>query len=305
MKIKAVILFLCASSSGFAQGYGWWNTIHQWDGTTPWQQYITVSPAFMGPNALPVPEIKNGTAPGKTYFDFAADYHYSKGDKTVNLFNRLYIPFCNGKVGFEISLVPIEFYKMDTITRDKRKTRDYDGKGKRGGDFYFGTYFQIIKDKAKLPDVLVTVNFKTASGTGFEAARYTDSPGYFLDLSAGKEIKIKENFFITPYAMSGFYAWQTNTTGYRQNDAFLYGAGCDLRFKNLIIKNAAGGYIGYINNGDRPVVYRFTLKSVSEKTTNFYIMFQQGINDFSYSSLRAGCIYNLQPIAEKISAKIK
>jgi hypothetical protein len=299
--LNLFILFPVSLSS--AQDYEWWNVKHNWDGVTSWHHYIITSPAFMGPNALPVPEIKNGTAPGQTIFNLAAEYHHSKGDKTTNLFTKLYIPFCNNKVGFEISLVPLEFYKMDTVTRDFRKTRDYDGKGKTGGDFYFGTFFQIIKDKPRLPDVMLAVNLKTASGTGFEAARFTDSPGYFFDLSAGKEINTGKGIkSIRPYVMTGFYAWQTNTHGYRQDDAFLYGAGFDLRIKNIEIKNSAGGYVGYINNGDRPLVYRLTFKSVSEKQCNFFFTFQQGINDFDYSSFRAGCTFNLQPVVNKISS---
>ncbi len=189
---KAIRVFLWMllisfhSFLSYSQDYSWWNKKHNWDGVTSWSKYLIISPAYMGPNALPVPDFNNGTLKERGSLKFAAESHFSKGDNTQNLFTRLYLPLYTDKVGLLISIIPFEHYKMDTITRDLRRTRDFDGKGFAGGDFYIGTFIQILKDKKHWPDMAVSINLKTASGTNLEAARYTETPGYFFDLSMGK-----------------------------------------------------------------------------------------------------------------------
>ena len=39
---------------------GWWNDVISGMEFRPWVNYLTLSPKFMGPNALPVPEIRTG-----------------------------------------------------------------------------------------------------------------------------------------------------------------------------------------------------------------------------------------------------
>ena len=36
----------------------WWNQIHNWDGATPWTQYMKYSHAYLGPNAIPIPTLQ-------------------------------------------------------------------------------------------------------------------------------------------------------------------------------------------------------------------------------------------------------
>ena len=57
-----------------------------WDGITHWSRYIVISPGFMGPNALPVPEIKKGIIENRIEFELSQQNHFSKHDKTFNLF---------------------------------------------------------------------------------------------------------------------------------------------------------------------------------------------------------------------------
>ena len=245
----------------FAQNdYTWWNEKHDWDGITPWTRYIIIAPAFMGPNALPVPAIKKGVLPDDPAFDLAFESHYSKGDQTQNLFMNLYLPLFSDKAGININLVPIEYYSMDTITRDLRRARDFDGKGISGGDFYIGTCIQLIKDKSRLPDAMISVNLKTASGTNLSAARFTDTPGYFFDLSLSKTFSLSKSWVksFKPYTMIGFYAWQTNRDDYRQNDAYIYGIGIEADLTKFKVGTCFGGYSGYIDNGDKPcLLYTF------------------------------------------------
>ncbi len=303
MKKLTFPLFLFISILCYPQDYNWWNVKHNWDGITNWSKYIIISPALMGPNALPVPNSKDGSLSHKTTLEVSLDNHFSHGDFTNNLYTELYMPLFSDRVGLNISIVPIEYYKIDTITRDLRRVRDVGGEGISGGDFYIGTFIQIVKNKERFPDVLLTINLKTASGDNLSSARFTDSPGYFLDLSFGKEINVNQSIIksVRPYAIVGFYAWQTNRDDYFQNDALLFGIGFNLLFENLELKNYLGGYAGYIGNGDKPIVYRIALRSNHESILNYKIMFQYGIRDFMYASLRVGCEIDLGIIKQRIT----
>ncbi len=291
----------------FSQDFTWWNAKHNWDGVTHWHKYITISPGLMGPNALPVPKIKNGLLQEKSNFKFAAESHLSKGDKTANLFTELYIPLFTKRVGLNIQAVPLEYYNMDTLTRDKRKSRDYDGEGIAGGTIYVSTYIQLLEEKRNFPGVVITINLKTASGTNLYAARYTDTPGYYFDISSGKTVNIHNGFIesVRPYAMAGFYSWQTYRDKYYQNDAFLYGLGFDVFFSTFTIKNVLGGYIGYIGNGDKPMVYRMTISGRRNSLLNVEFRFQQGFADFNYTTLRLACNMDIQRIINQIKNKSK
>lgn len=259
----------------------------------------------MGPNALPVPELQNGSLPQEATFKFAGESHYSSGDKTENLFSELYIPLYSKKVGFGIYGVPYEQYDMDTLTRDIRRSRDYNGEGNVFGDVYLATYIQLVEDHAKLPDMLLTINLKTASGGGLDAARFSDAPAYFFDLSLGKTLAFNGSIIesIRPYALVGFFAWQTYEDNRRQNDAPVWGFGLDLNTKNFTFTNAYGGYDGYQATGDKAFVYRMSLSSRFESILNYEARFQQGFHDFEYSSFRLACTVNIDRIINNVKNK--
>ena len=295
VKVYCIIFYLLLPCSGlFAQtDYSWWDKIHHWDGHTPWIKYLTFSPAYLGTNALPVPEISKGSVGNKGTLELSADGHFSRGDNTQNLFTRLYYPVVRGIVAVESYVVPIEHFKMDIITRDFRAARIKSGEGTAGGDIYFATIVQLVKDR-KFPDMALRLGCRTASGTNVSAARYTDAPGYFMDISIGKEFG-KENTCIKkirPYAMLGFYSWQTNSDRWRQDDAFLYGAGIDLSSEKFTLSASAGGYKGYIKNGDSPAVARLGLFR-NGNHFNYGMSLQAGLNDYAYKSVRLSLVYNL------------
>jgi hypothetical protein len=289
----AILVFICNTSAYNQVSYTWWEQIHQWDGITPWYQYLKFSPQYFGPNALPVPDIQKGITGNKAYIELAADGHFSQGDNTQNLFTKLYYPIVPKLVAIEGYVVPLEHFKMDTIIRDERAARDRDGEGTAGGDIYIGTIIQLVKEK-KFPDVALRISLRTASGTNVSAARYTDAPGYFFDLSFGKEkisLKNSSNKFRW-YAMFGFYSFQTNRGDFRQDDAFLYGAGIDFTLSNFVLSPSIGGYYGYLKTDDRPVVARFSFTKEGKKFS-YGFQLQRGLNDYPYNSIRLFLRYSL------------
>lgn len=296
--IYLILLFLLGTSSLSAQDFGWWNDTHNWDGVTRWRDYIIVAPDFMGPNALPVPTIHKGKIADQAYFKLGAVKHSSPGDKTENLSSELFIPLFSPRVGLSLGMVPIERYKTDAVTRDRRRARNFSGEGTAVGDLYIGTHIQLLQDKVSLPDVLLTVNLKTASGNKLSDARHTDAPGYFFDLSFGKQINLnkRKTSFIHPYAMLGFYVWQLRGAEQEQNDAFLFGAGCSLLFPKVDINTNFGGYYGYLGNGDKPLVYRLILSSKFDSVFNYELGFQKGLQDYDFTSISVSWITNLSKL---------
>ncbi len=292
MKKLVFVIFLLINSIAFSQDYSWWNNVHHWDGHTSWLKYITMSPQYLGPNALPVPEAEKGLLNENGFIQLAADAHFSKGDQTQNAFAKVFYPIVKNIIACEAYVVPFEHFKMDTITRDIRAARDYDGEGTAGGDIYFGTLIQLVKNK-KLPDVLLRMSFRTASGTNVSSARYTDGSGYFFDLSFGKEYAEKDSWLksFRPFIDLGFYSCQTNSDGYRQNDAPYYAAGISLARKNISFVTSIAGYHGYLKNNDVPLVFRTGL-SVLKNKFQYELGFQNGLNDFPYKSLRISVKYN-------------
>lgn len=290
-----VFLFIIVNSAAFAQNeHDWWYEIHQNDGVTPWQRYLIMSPAFFGPNAFPIPDINTGLLNTKLELETAIEGHFNKHEQTENLFDKLFIPLMKGKVGLQVSMVPIEFFEYDTIIRDQQFSRNYEGTGHATGDLYISTLIQLVKNHPKWPDLLLGINLRTATGTEFESARFADSPGYYFDLSAGKSILFKEESSIQSirwYAMLGFYVWQTNLADHIQDDALLFGAGIQLQTKSFLWINEFGGFYGYLNNGDRPLVYRMQLKTNREKPLNYSLRFEHGLNDYNFRSLRFSLLY--------------
>ena len=185
-------------------------------------------------------------------------------------------------------------YRTDTLTRDLRRSREYDAQGVSLGDVYVGTYIHLFEERKWTPDVLLSVNLKTASGSQFSGARHTNAPGYYFDVSAGKVLFQGEGLIrnIRAYALIGFYVFQTNLENHMQNDALQYGAGIDIYFGHLQVEQQIGGYIGYLGNGDKPMVYRLNMTWYSKKNMNLKFRFQQGFFDFPYTSIRLSTVIN-------------
>lgn len=298
-KLIAALLLYCFSTGIKAQtDYTWWNNKHNWDGTTHWQRYLIVSSNFFGPNALPVPDFHNGDISKSSFLLTSINQHFGKGNFTANPQITYQTPVYSDKVGMTLSMVPIEYYQMDTLTRDERRVRDKDGKGWVIGDLVFSTQIKLMEQSQRRPDMRLIINLKTASGGGLGAARYTDTPGYYFALSAGKSKKLNhKNFTQTRwYGMMGFMAYQTFRTDYRQDDALIYGIGNVLSTNQFDFTSELGGYFGYINNGDRPVIMRlrFNLKQGAFK--HLFIQLQQGFHDYPYTSITLGKRFNCKAL---------
>jgi len=263
------------------------------DGSLPWTLNFTVAPAWFGPNALPVPTLQNGRLEEYPSIEFGGDAYFSKGDQTRDLVSNIFIPVTKGRIGINVYYVPVEYFRVDSLTNVLRSSMDNDGTGFAAGDFYIGTFIQLVKDKKYLPDVMLGINLKTASGTNLLAARYTDSPGYYFDITAGKDLALNP-VSLRIYAMTGFYCYQTNLANYPQNDAVMHGGGLTAGFRNIYLSGQITGYSGYLNNGDHPLVSRIILEKKGNRSPDVRLMWQKGLRDFDYDSVRLTVIWRFR-----------
>jgi hypothetical protein len=135
-------------------------------------------------------------------------------------------------------------------------------------------------------DLIFQIGYRMPSGTDYGSARYSDGPGYHFAINMGKPLNKSKTLKLT--AMAGFYVWQIESDIFKQDDAFLFGAGLEYRKKNFSLHTNIAGYLGYLENqGDKPVVFR-TRAEQHFKKMKLVLGFQQGLNDFDYSSFDAG-----------------
>ena len=263
----------------------WWNETHGWEyGMPGWRSFITISPGYLGPNALPVPVVQKGVLETQKTIEGGADFHFRGGDQTQNLAGRFYYPFSE-KIAVEVSGVVLEHYSMSDEIRDERAARDKDGEGLAVGDLYFATMIQLVKNR-RFPNTLLRAALRTASGGRLDAARYSDSPGYYFDLGFSKEIpSIFKNTNALPFLSVGFYTWQTNDDENLQNDALMFGAGLELKNKKWQLDNTVSGYLGYKNERDQPVVYSVGLKRELKKNA-LRLQYIHGLHNWEYQTVK-------------------
>lgn len=270
--------------------WDWWNEIHHWKSGMPgWRNMMLLSPGYLGPNALPVPEMKQGLISPEPELETTLSAHFRSGDPTQDISARIYYPVGGGKVAFEAYGVVLEKYGYSEVIRDERISRDKDGKGIVPGDFYFATLIQLVRDR-KFPDTLLRLACKTASGDAF-AARYTDTPGYFFDFTSSESFRCGGGT-LRPFASFGFYSWQTYNEATPQNDAWLYGAGISFLKNYWQFSGNFSGYSGYLELKDRPQL--ITLETRLDKGQNgLRLQLLQGIRDWKYTTLRISYIWKI------------
>ena len=293
---KIILLILCIAPllSISGEDYTWWNKLHGWETGMPgWRSFLHISPGYMGPNALPVPEVKKGIVTAGNNVEFGLDFHFMKGDPTQDIFAKYYRSFAENKVAIELYGVIVEHYAMSAYIRDERNARDFDGKGFTNGDLYFSTLIQVIKGK-KFPDTMFRMACRTASGNQLDGARYTDAPGYFFDLSFSKEYEGRnEKMSFLPFASVGFHSWQINDEINMQNDTYMYGVGGEFKWSRWTVSNSLSGYSGYKKIHDKPMVYTIDLNH-SYKNQTIRLQYLYGLRDWNYRTIKLSLIVNLK-----------
>ena len=296
--LKFLLLILISSfvKISFAQtqsDWEWWGQAHNWDGYTHWSRYIIRTPGYMGPNALPIPLVRDAKIGDKIKIETAFEYHTGRGEYAYNPYLNLQIPVTKNKVALDFIYRPIEYYKTTEEIGLERFCRRRACEGKDGGDVYIGTLIQLFRADKYFFDGNLEIYLKSTTGKDLADARHIDAPGYYFNVNLGKTLYEKEGFLkkLSVYTMTGFYAWQVDMNNNRQDDAYLYGLRTDFSFKPLTVSCAFSGYSGYLDLRDKPMAMRYTI-SKEFKNMQFYLSYQQGLRDIINNSFRIGFNYN-------------
>ncbi len=261
------------------------------DGMGCWKQFIIDAPGKMGPNALPVPEANEGHVDEVSNFETRLIGNNASGENDQTIYMRLNSVIVPDFVSLEMNNAIIEHYHMGIERRTEDAAWHEPGKGTSAGDINVNSTIQIIRDNQYLPDIAIRFNIKTTTGKNDWDARHIDAPGYFFDMSFGKDFKLNSWIRMRLFFAGGFYCWQTNQLMLRQNDAVMGNAGASFIAGNFKMKFETGGYYGYKNNGDRPLLIRDYLDYKSKALT-YRIGIEQGFHDFPFLNIFVGFIMN-------------
>lgn len=271
-----LILFVATISSAFSQD--WRENM----------ELLVYTPRYFGANAFPIPELTGGKLSSRWEVELRGDFHKMSGDKTKDIFARLYIPIAKGRAGVAVSGVIREWYKTSAEIRDERHAVETKSPIPCYGDIIVNCFYQLLRSDRWL-DAVVSANIKTASGGRLCDARFTDAASYWFTAEAGRNLWGDEihSAYIRAEALVGFYCWMTNDMVHRQNDALSYGVGLKGGVKGFAIGCDYSGIRGYKGNGDRPMIFRSKL-SYEIKKNIVTFGYKHGIQDYLYDSFSLG-----------------
>jgi hypothetical protein len=251
---------------------------------------LIYSPRYFGPNAFPMPIMRDGLVSDRYEVELRGEYHYYTGDQTWDLVGRLLLPFFRGKAGIEVNWCFKEKYKLTLETKEERHAARANGPNNYSGDIVIGSFFQILKNE-KWMDIVISANIKTASGGCLSDARFTDAATYWFDVNIGRNLwkSVDGKSSIRMQLLAGFYCWTTNSMVHRQNDAIAYGGGITGKYKGFTLSTDLSGFRGYENNGDRPIHWRNNLRYEIKKNIISF-RYTHGIKDNLYDSYSLGYI---------------
>lgn len=270
----SLLVFCCSFFTIFPANADWRNKI-------PLLKY---SPRYFGANAFPFPELMGGKLSPRWEVELRGEYHKMTGDKTKDVFARLYIPIAKGRAGVSLYGVIQEWYETSPEVRDERNAVDVKSPIPCHGDFILSCHYQVLKSE-KWVDIVVNATLRTASGGRLCDARYTDAAAYWFDCNIGRTLwqNPEKNASVRLQGMAGFYCWMTNDLIHRQNDALTYAIGAQATYRGFTLNCDYTGIKGYRGDGDKPMIVRSKLNYEIKKNIISF-GYKHGIQDYLYDS---------------------
>lgn len=259
-----------------------------------------IAPAYFGPNAFPVPDMTDGSTSSDLRFELYGDGFLCSmtgnpaDDVTLDLFAKATIPLFTDRVNLVIWMPVVEWFRSAPAVNALRRVQDPDRyiSGLDSGDAYVSTDILLLDENKRGCGLVLRAALKSASGNSYGTARVYDSPGYFFDLSVGRNIiSSSDGKRVFRVALStGFLCWQTANG--RQNDAVMYGALASMKAGQFKAELNYGGYVGWEGKGDRPMTLKTKLSwSIGRFSIN--AMYQAGFVDWPFHQVRLGAAYNI------------
>lgn len=139
-------------------------------------------------------------------------------DHATTPYLRLTVPF-RETAALEIDATPIEFWRTSEATQQRLQAR-YRADD-TPGDVRFGARFLLLRER-RGPALGLRFSVKSATGRGLDSRRFTNAPGYEIDILAGKDVGGLGAARLRALARVGFLSWQYGQN--TQDDALAYGA---------------------------------------------------------------------------------
>ena len=280
--MRRVLLIVLVLFSFNAQAQlDWWNQIHNWDGATPWTQYMKYFHAYLGPNAIPIPTLQRSD---RSYFKSSSQMSLIEDDSFLSLHNELH--WDRGHTQIHITHQSIEYYRTTTELRDYRISRDEDSEGVLAGDVLIDISTRLWE--RDLEAIWFTFHTKTAAGP-LPQARFTDAPGYAFFFSHRKSFGDIGRWEPTITTDAGFQVYQTHWVDYPQNDGFVGNIGLRLQKEETIVRAQVRTFSGYFQDGDWPRLLELQWnKNLSFGQTQ--LGWTRGLNDYPFSFLTVGLV---------------
>lgn len=249
----------------------------------------SLAPGSMGPKGLPVQKVGRVIINQTTYTDlfFMGSIEWEQ-EISFNPQIDFFIPW-NDYAALLIQIEPFEFFSTSESLRLERSAHSRQGLYR--GDIYFGMNLHLFENKKEAFNLHLNFLTKTPTGKAKESARHTDSLAYQVDIRFRKKINWLRSFPLMPEEILGYtglVSWQTE--GDDHNEAFcwalklIYGP-ADLKFSFEL-----GGFSGWKNNNDRPLVGSFEFMKIFPRY-DFIVRYQYGFRDQIPHTLAIGFSY--------------
>ncbi len=211
---------------------------------------LWINPRTMGANALPSFPAEPPWAESYTLARIGGAAQWGRrNDVSFTPTFRLAAPF--GKwVTAIFEGTPVEVWWSSPETRSEwALPRD---RGVSKGDIRFGVKLLLADFGPALPKIAFRAMTKTTTGKDYDARRFTDAPGYLLELLAGERFFNIPGLTIDVYAGLGYWIWQQGSAG--QNDAVHWSLAGALRaLDRLNLELQIRGYAGW-QRDDKPLL---------------------------------------------------
>jgi hypothetical protein len=162
-------------------------------------------------------------------------------DHAVTPYFRLSLPF-REVAAIEIDGTPLELWRTSSATQ--ARLRAVSRAGETPGDVRFGGRFLVFQEGRRMPALGVRFLVKSTTGKGLEARRFTNAPGYEIDVLTAKDLGVLGPARLRALARVGFLAWQYAPNS--QDDALAYGAALRATLpRGYRVELDWGGYLGW------------------------------------------------------------
>lgn len=256
-------------------------------------QGIRYSPRWFGAYAQPVPELQDAQIPAMPSVEGRVMTTIEGAEQSQAMYLDVEIPLIPEAVSMRLYGYPIDRYAVPADVAAERGSKSLQGSSL--GDLYLQSRIRLLRERVGWrPNLVLDITLKTAAATSVAPRRSFDTPGYYFHLEGGKSYRLSHNGLWRELRLSGmlgFMCWETS--GSKQDDAYLYGLSLALSRPKLSCGLELSGYTGWLYRhdpvyGDRPITLRMRVSYTLGPRLRLLAGYERGLRDYPYSLLSLG-----------------